>query len=53
MCIGIWSDVCIVVRLARSLLVVLRCCSFLSGHRLIFCAVVAGTGELVPSYQAG
>ena len=44
---------CIVVRLARSLLV-LCCCSFLSGHRLlILCAAVAGTSESVPSYQAG
>ena len=43
---------CIVVRLVRSLLV-LRCCSFLSGHQLILCAVAAGTAETVPSYQAG
>ena len=42
---------CIVVRLARNLLV-LYCCSFLSGHRLILCAVVAGTAESVPSYHA-
>ena len=49
-----WSDVCAcIIWLVRGFLMFLWCCSFLSGHWLIFCAAVAGTAKPVPSYQAG
>ena len=38
---------------SQSSLLMLCYCSFLSGRQLILCAVVAGTTESVPSYQAG
>ena len=52
-CVGIRGLCVCMHHLVRSFLMSLWRCSFLSGHRLIPCAAVAGTAEPVPSNQAG